>query len=81
MQRLLELPTGSNVLMTAFHAVNAKQHGTSTVQGAQLVEAYSNHFTAPIFSCCCKHERRLERFSLVDPNVQTVVCSTTETAS
>lgn len=79
MQRVLKLPTGSGVLKTAFRAVKEKQHATPPDQGVQIVELYANHFTAPASPCSCKHEQCFERFSLVDPNVRTVVGSTTET--
>jgi len=79
MRHVLELPTGSGVLTTAFRSVKEKQ-GAPQDQEVRVVEQYAKHFSTPTSPCSCKHSQRFDRFSLVDPTIRTVVGSTTDTS-
>lgn len=75
MNDLLKLPVGDNSLQTAFRSLREAPNQAPTQE--QLSEQYANFFKPtpqiPV------QNNRFERFSLVDPNIQIVLTSTTKT--
>jgi hypothetical protein len=68
----LVAPTGENLLLMAYRAVADKQ----TPEAAELAAEYRRHFvvTAPPTS---GEPQPFERFSLVDPDIRTVIRANT----
>jgi len=68
----LKLPSGENLLLAAFHAVE-----TNRVDGdVDLSEIYQQYFTTTVVAPVAQ-SHRFERFSIIDPNVQVKIQSST----
>lgn len=68
----LQLPTGENILMSAFRAVEEGRNATPT----DLVAEYEKYFTTTLPSKPTQAQK-FERFSLSDPNIRVIVQSNT----
>lgn len=68
----LRLPEGNNVILEAFLSLGKE----NTPNPAEFVHQYEQHFVTAIPTKEAGN-RTFERFSVIDPNIQTVVKSTT----
>lgn len=68
----LHLPAGENILMSAFRAVMEDQKAGPS----ELVAAYEEHFKTAVLVPSLQPQA-FKRFSLVDPNIRLIVCSST----
>ena len=73
MTKTLILPTGENLLQTAFRERNSA--AAMTADAAQAL--YAGHFVA-IAQPISAQAVRFEKFSLVDPSIRTTVASNTK---
>jgi hypothetical protein len=71
----LQLPTGENILLSAFRAMAEGELTEST----ELVAEYERHFITAI-PAQPAHPPVFERFSLVDPTIRMTVQSSTASA-
>jgi len=76
MSEILKRPTGQNPLVAAFHSKQTTDR--SERNAADLQRQYAEYFQAPPAHI---QPAQLQRFSLIDPNIQTVVTSSTCPAS
>lgn len=68
----LQLPTGENVLLAAFRALETGQ----VTKSSDLVAEYERHFTTAV-SVPKEQPQVFERFSIVDPSIRMTVQSST----
>lgn len=78
MSEFLKRPTGQNPLVAAFRARMAAGADQPAKTGADLQRQYAEHFHTSVPPVQTQPSQ-LQRFSLTDPNIRTIVTSRTPT--
>ncbi len=78
MQDLLKQAIADKTLLSAYKSINQGESGVAASAGT--VAEYAKYFvsTGPVVHA---HTARFERFSLIDPNIHTVLSGTTQAGS
>lgn len=76
---VLQLPEGENLILAAFASLSNAQ--AQAVNPNDIIHQYESHFITSVDPGQPGHRNnRIERFSLVDPTIQTVIKSSTSLA-